>query len=164
MEKDYTNNEFKRYATKKLRKIYTAELTEGWQWLNENTKRANIAYTGRPLPFPLYGSKLKNNVYYVSVNEVEPAWLHCFPNSELIWNEKYSNMHSVLAEDNNYRGKPSLSAWKKNLKQRNIEYLVVYPLHQINIFPIEDNWAKSNPNIFELLFSNDKIRIYKVRL
>lgn len=164
MQINYTKNEFRRYSSKKLRKIYGQELTDGWMWLDENTKADNIAYTARPLPFPLYGTKLKNNVYYVSINEIEPAWLHKFPEADLTWDAKYSNMHAKIAEDNNYRGKPSLSAWKKNLSERGINYLVVYPLHQTDIFPIEDIWAKADPDNFELKFSNNQMHIYKVEL
>ena len=158
---NYTNNEFRRYAGEDT--PYNKELAKGWIWLNENTKKEgeNIAYTARPLPFPLYGTKLKNNVYYVSINEVEPAWLHRFADAELIWDEKYSSIHKKLSEDNNYRGRPNISVWRKNLKNRNIDYVVVYPLHQTDVFPIEDIWAKSDPNNFKLVFSNDQIHIYK---
>lgn len=156
---NYLDNEFKRYISNT---VYGKEITQGWDWVNENTKADNIAYSGRPLVFPLYGSKLKNNVYYVSVNSIEPAWLHRFKDARLIWDRDYHNLHNNLAEDINYRGKANILVWKKNLSLRNINYLVVYPLHQTDIFPIEDTWAKNNPNNFKLVFSNSQIHVYKV--
>ncbi|MCX5712791.1 MAG: hypothetical protein NTY47_07035, partial [Candidatus Omnitrophica bacterium] len=77
---DYSKNEFKRYKISQKRSGFWPEAIDAWIWLDQNTTGNNIAYVGRPVPFPLYGSKLKNNVFYVSVNETRPQ-LHAYKDS-----------------------------------------------------------------------------------
>ncbi|MDD5617784.1 MAG: hypothetical protein PHG69_01695, partial [Candidatus Omnitrophica bacterium] len=63
------------------------------------------------------------------------------------------------------------SAWIKNLKKDRIEFLYVSQPYLNNresedpkAFPIEDEWAKSDPDNFKLVYSNSMIHIYKVLL
>ena len=54
------------------------DLGLGWRWLNENTGSGkHVAYTGRSEIYPLFGTKLKNHVFYVSTND-KPAMPHYF--------------------------------------------------------------------------------------
>jgi len=161
MQRDYLKNEYPRYISNSR---YWKDATSAWNWLNNNTRGNNIAYVGRPVPFPLYGTDFKNNVYYVSVNKVEPAKLHYFPNAEYAWGYDFESLHKDLEEPNNYRGNANYADWLKNLTQRNTDYLFIYSLHQTKniIFPLEDEWAKNNPEEFSLVFNNDSIRIYRL--
>ena len=140
------------------------DATKAWAWLNKNTDSANVAYTGRPVPFPLYGSNFKNNVYYASVNRIDPAKLHYFSGSDYKWGADFRELHKNLEEKNNYRGNADYPAWLNNLFKRNTDYLFVYSLHQIEgiEFPLEDRWAMGNPGRFTLVFSNDTVKIYKI--
>jgi len=158
---DYEDNEFKRYVSNSP---LWEEETLAWKWLNDNTIGNRIAYVGRPVPFPLYGTRFKNDVYYVSVNE-KPPLLHAFKDGHLEWGYNYYNIHMKLREDGNYREKANFNIWYNNLMKENTDYLFVYRLHQLDNlirFPIEDEWAKSHAEKFKLVFLNKGVHIYKL--
>jgi hypothetical protein len=140
------------------------DAAKAWDWLNTNTLGDNIAYTGRAVAFPIYGSNFKNNVYYVSVNNVQPAKLHYFKDSKYEWQNDFKSLLENIELDYNYRGKADFDIWLKNLLKMNTDYLFVYSLQQTKniIFPIEEKWADSHADRFNLAFFNDTIRIYKV--
>jgi len=164
LNKYYVENEHKNYMKMEDYSGFWPEATRAWDWINKNTDGANIAYAGRPVPFPLYGKNFKNNVYYVSVNDTEPAKLHYFPNSYYKWGYDFSSMHDNFKQEGNYRSNPDHSVWLGNLLKKDTDYLFVYSLHQTKevVFPLEDNWVKKNPKKFSLVFSNKTIHIYKV--
>lgn len=164
LEKDYVRNEYPRYIKMIDYSGFWLDATRAWEWLNRNTTSSNIAYVGRPVPFPLYGSSFKNNVYYVSVNKTEPAKLHYFANSRYAWGYDFLSLHRNLEEEDNYRGRADYSVWLINLLRRSIDYLFIYSLHQAKTveFPVEDKWAKDNPAVFTPAFTNDTIHIYKI--
>lgn len=140
------------------------DAARAWGWLNQNTFGNNIAYVGRPVPFPLYGENFKNNVYYVSVNKTDPAKLHYFPGSHYQWGYDFLSLHRNLEASGNYRADADYSTWLNNLIRRNTDYLFIYSLHQTKdiIFPLEDNWAKANGVKFAPIFTNQTIHIYKI--
>lgn len=149
----YDQNEFRRYPfTFSKKEAWQADIARGWQKLNEITgKGAKIAYTGRQEFYPLFGSKLKNDVKYVSVNAEEAL--------------PYKSL------DGNCRQVKDFTAWRQNLKKENIEYLFIalpfFDNRESNDptkFPIEDEWASSHPVDFQLLFSNSLCHIYKVEI
>jgi hypothetical protein len=140
------------------------DAVKAWNWLNENTNANNIAYVGRPVPFPLYGANFKNYVFYVSVNNIDPVKVHYFPNSFYRWGADFLELHKSLEAEGNYRQHPDYEIWLSNLKRRKTDYLFVYSLHQTKkiIFPIEDVWASGHPDKFSLSFANETVHIYKV--
>ena len=73
-------------------------------------------------------------------------------------------MHRSFEEPNNYRGNADYSVWLSNLNKRKTEYLFIYSLHHTKKveFPIEEEWARSNPGEFKQVFNNQTIRIYKL--
>jgi len=160
----YKKNEFPRYFKMVKYSGFWPDAARAWDWLNRNTSGNNIAYTGRAVPFPLYGSDFKNNVYYISVNKVQPAKLQYFNNSRYVYEPGFESLLKTIEQDNNYRGKPDYNVWVENLGKANIDYLFVYSLQQTKsiIFPLEDSWAKANASKFELLFSNNTIHIYRL--
>ncbi|MFH0738958.1 MAG: hypothetical protein V2A59_03760 [Candidatus Omnitrophota bacterium] len=164
LNNDYIKNEYPRYIKMERYSGFWPDATRAWYLLNNNTSGNNIAYAGRPVPFPLYGSSFKNNVYYVSVNSQDPAKLHYFQNSRYIWSYDFKDQHKNLEEQGNYRSGADYNIWLTNLLKRNTDYLFIYSLHQTKDieFPLEDNWAKSNPGKFNQVFANNTIRIYKV--
>lgn len=161
---DYNRHEFERYPKTTKISGFWPDAAKAWDWLNKNTSGNNIAYVGRPVPFPLYGTNFKNNVYYVSVNKTDPAKLHYFPGSFYKWGADFLSVHKSFEETNNYRGRADYSTWLMNLKRRNTDYLFVYSLHQTKevLFPMEDSWANANPDRFIQIFSNPTIHIYRV--
>ena len=158
---DYKKNEYIRYVKNSR---YWPDATRAWLWLNNNSEGNNIAYVGRPVPYPLYGTGFKNNVYYVSVNSLDPIHLHDLKNSRYSWDCNAENMHRSFEEPNNYRGNADYSAWLDNLNKRKTEYLFIYTLHHTKKaeFPIEEEWARSNPAEFKQVFNNETIKIYKL--
>jgi len=161
---DYERREYHRYIKMVKYSGFWPDAAKAWDWLNTNTKGDNIAYVGRPVPFPLYGSHFKNNVFYVSVNKTDPAKLHYFPNSRYSWGSDFASEHASFQEKNNYRGNADYDVWSANLGKRDCDYLFVYSLHQTKevSFPLEDGWAKAHPDKFDLNFANSIVHIYKV--
>jgi len=164
MGKNYIKNEYSEYLKMEKYSGFWPDATRAWEWLNKNTVGNNIAYVGRPVPFPLYGANFKNNVYYVSVNKKEPAKLHYFPNSYYSWDYDFLSLHKNLEADGNYRSNANYSIWLNNLFKKNTDYLFIYSLHQTQKleFPLEDKWALMNPTKFISVFANDTIHIYKI--
>ena len=163
-EKYYKKNEFPRYYKMVKYSGFWPEATKAWDWLNNETVGNNIAYTGRAVPFPLYGSGLKNNVYYVSVNRTQPAKLHYFNNSKYEYGPGFESLLKSIEQENNYRGNADYNIWLENLLKANTDYLFVYSLQQTKntIFPLEDSWAKLYTNRFKLIFTNNTIDIYRI--
>ncbi|MHA1843610.1 MAG: hypothetical protein ACTSWE_05025 [Promethearchaeota archaeon] len=158
-EKKYLEYEYLRYFTDSP---FPQDEALAWKYLNDITQEgANIAYVGRPLPFPLYGTRFKNNVFYISVNEKRP-FLHSYKNSYYLWNDDYHTVHKVIRKSGNYRGNADYNIWLRNLKNKNTDYLFIYALQGISDFPIEDTWARSHPPDFKLIFSNNLVHIYKI--
>jgi len=156
----YLNHEYERYIKYAP---YWEGAMKGWKWLNDNTSGQRIAYTGRPVPFPLYGRNFKNDVYYASVNNIHPAQLHFYPQGNLDWKEyEYDKIDKMLRRDENYRGKANFNQWYKNITAEETDYLFVYILSEEEYTPIEDGWAQSHPGKFKLTFDSPDARIYKV--
>lgn len=162
---DYDAHEFERYAMNIKKSGFWPEAVVAWQWLNSHTAGNAIAYIGRPVPFPLYGSNFKNDVFYVSVNDTDPALLHYFPRSYYRWGKDFLSLHKSLEVKENYRGNASYAAWQGNLVRRGAEYLFVYSLHQTKDieFPLEDAWAKAHTERFVPVFANQTVTIYKIK-
>ena len=162
---DYRRNEYRRYISMVKYSGFWPEAVKAWDWLNNSTVGNNIAYVGRPVPFPLYGTDFKNNVYYVSVNKTDPVMAHYFPHSHYHWRADFRELHKNLEAEGNYREHPDYALWLANLKKRKTDYLFIYSLHQTKetVFPIEDSWTRIHPEEFTLSFSNPTIHIYKIK-
>jgi hypothetical protein len=151
LNEKYNREEFERYPYLFIKaEIGQRDTGFAWQWLNENTKVGmRIAYTGKSEFYPLFGERIKNDVFYISVND-KPAMPHLYP-------------------DGLYRKNKDFKAWRKNLKEAKIDILFIGLPHDINNesdditkFPIEDEWARSDKTEFKLIFENSKARIYSV--
>lgn len=157
---DYKKNEYERYIKNSR---YWSDATLAWSWINANTNGVNIAYVGRPVPYPLYGTDYKNNVYYVSVNQVDPICLHSLHESRYRF-DSAETMHKSFLEPINYRGHADYSAWLANLDRRGSDFLFIYSLHHTGEveFPIEDTWASLHLEKFVLVFTSPTVKIYRI--
>lgn len=166
IEKFYIKNEFPRYSKMVKYSGFWPDAAQAWNWLNDHTTGNNIAYIGRPVGFPLYGTNFKNNVYYVSVNKIEPAMLHYFPDSKYIWGYNRNKVFRNFESQENYRGNADYNVWLNNLQKRKTDFLFIYSelIKKSDDFPIEDKWARAHPEIFKLAFGNSTIRIYKLKI
>jgi hypothetical protein len=164
--RNYRQNEFSRYAASRKYSGFWPDAVQAWAWLSQKSDGNNIAYVGRPVPLPLYGRDLRNNVYYCSVNGIDPMFIHYQKNAWYSWDNHSESMHRSFEEPNNYRGGANYDLWLRNLRKRKTDYLFIYSLHQTkNIaFPIEEKWASAHPAIFKLVYNNDTIHIYKLTL
>jgi len=156
---DYQKNQYQRYISNSR---YWPDATAAWEWLSRQGP-SNIAYVGRPVAYPLYGRNLQNNVYYVSVNQIDPIKLHYLKNSRYRWSSN-EQMHENFKEDRNYRGNADYATWRKNLLAHDTDYLFIYSfLHTLDtLFPMEEEWARNSQGDFEPVFDSETVKIYKI--
>ena len=111
----------------------------------------------------MYGTRFKNNVFYVSVNSTDPVHLHDFRQAQYRWLDA-EGMHRNFREAHNYRQKADYAVWLNNLRNRKTDFLFIYSLHHTRKvdFPIEEAWAKEHPEEFIPVFNKDTVRIYKI--
>ncbi|MFA5276508.1 MAG: hypothetical protein WC417_06430, partial [Candidatus Omnitrophota bacterium] len=130
LNEKYDREKFRRYTVStKGKGIVQKDLGLAWEWLNENTGSGRrVAYTGRSEIYPLFGTKLKNRVFYISTND-KPSMPHYF-------------------SDGLYRKEKNFEAWRENLKKEEIDYFFAALPFDVNNesgdkkeFPAEDRWA-----------------------
>ncbi|MDD5356060.1 MAG: hypothetical protein PHY56_05960 [Candidatus Omnitrophica bacterium] len=147
----YDKEEFSRYpSTFSKKESWQLDIARAWQKLNEVTGfGSHVAYTGRQEFYPLFGARLKNDVKYVSANEKEIT--------------PYNKPDGLCRKVKDF------SAWRTNLKKEKIGYLfIALPFfdnresEDAAKFPIEDEWALTHTQDFQLLYANSLARIYKV--
>ncbi|HEX6463227.1 MAG TPA: hypothetical protein VFZ98_02185, partial [Vicinamibacterales bacterium] len=161
----------------------------GVRWLDEHVHDVNVAYAGINLPYSLSGSRLSNAVYYVNIDN-HRSWRFdqyatAYRNGESAASASgtppLARPSGVLmpAKDSDAprprfeRRAGDRDEWEMNLKRQQIGYLFVmtldpyeldYNWHTAEGFPIEDEWARSDPQAFRLVYSNEDVRIYEVKL
>ena len=158
LESYYEQNKYKNYP-KTFH--WEKDLTASWAWVYKQTLRnpKNIAYAGSSAIFPLYGKKFKNNVYYISVNEKEPY----LPNFS-IYRHSYGSFQKWLAimrQDGCIREKANFNTWCKNLYKKDIDLLFITCTDDFKVFSIEDEWAKTHPDVFKPVLANRRVHIYE---
>jgi len=158
----------------------------GARWLDANVRGANVAYAGINLPYPLSGSDLTNTVSYVNIDnhltwrfdQYAAAYQRGALSSPAEPLAKPSGVLMPASGPDAIRPRFERRAgdreeWKMNLKRDRIGYLFVAKLDPYEIeyswrdaegFPIENEWAKSDPQSFRLVYSNDTVRIYEIDL
>ncbi|MDD2679583.1 MAG: hypothetical protein PHO03_02110, partial [Candidatus Omnitrophica bacterium] len=148
----YGRDELRLYSKPaKGKEAVQKDLGLAWNWLNENTGSGKrVAYTGRSEVYPLFGTRLKNRIFYISTN-AKPALPHYF-------------------SDGLYRKEKDFTAWSENLKKEKIDYFFAALPFDVNNessnkkeFPIEDQWALSHPELFRQVFQNSLVHIYEVK-
>lgn len=159
---------------------------EAWDWVAHNTRHAVFAYTGNNVPYPLFGEQLTNRVYYVNIDRHAGWLLHDYARVRMKPGATLPSAPLAVSSDlllpAQRRGgiidasRPRFErlegyreAWIDNLRARGIDHLYVstlsadeidYVWHNERGFPIEDDWARSDPKTFVLVFENPQVRIY----
>jgi hypothetical protein len=166
----------------------------GWSWVREHTHDATIAYTGNNIPYPLYGDRLTNRVYYVNIDRHLEWRLHDYDRAEKRRTDDMrapdtarlalsSGVLAPIAAGVAAKGgavRPRFErmdgyrdAWLANLKALRVTHLFVtalsayeidYIWHQPQGFPIEEEWAAADPAAFVLVYENPQVKIYAVSL
>jgi hypothetical protein len=161
----------------------------GWWWLEAHSSGASVAYTGDNLPYGLVGHHLLNKVYYVNIDR-HADWrfdhyARAFKRRGPLQAVQLASASNVLdpITDDAQRGdapRPRFErmygdrlAWIHNLAKLHITYLCVFALNPYEVnyvwhngggFPIEDEWARADPNAFGLVFDNPAAHIYTVKV
>jgi hypothetical protein len=165
------------------------ELLASWQWVDEHVKQSTVAYTGINLPYPLTGQQLTNRVIYVNIDG-HPRWrfhdydrayragqftptppLLSTSSGELRGVIDRSGPRDDAVRPRYERLEGDQAAWIGNLQVLGVRHLFVstlsayeidYVWHNEGGFPIEDEWAKMDPQSFQLVYENPDVRIYQV--
>ncbi len=118
---------------------------EAWEWLYEATKEhpALIAVSGTNIVYPLYGHNLNNKIIYIGTDGSLPQY---------DWGRPF-----------HVPGTANLSKWLNRLREEGIQLLYITPHVVIGGWPIEDQWAADNPELFELSFGNEQVHIWRIR-
>ncbi len=153
------------------------EYARAWRVLEDMTARmggANVAYAGTNIPYYLMGKGLRNNVEYVNIDD-HPGWLlHDYHRTAsdrgdpAIWNTPRPGWDRIH---------PDREAWIRNLRSRQIQFLVVaranpndgpFNIADVERFPIERVWADRSPQFFQPVYGfsppDPNMKIYRVHL
>ena len=126
------------------------DMAAAWAWLAERTRGAPavIAYAGFNTPFPLTGYRYRNMVTFVPRSGPPDGTVYA-------WGKR-----PYLGAD-----RADSAAWRSNLASARASYLCVVRLEPLSggSFPIEDEWARSAPDRFQLIWAAEFARIYAVR-
>jgi len=142
---------------------------QAWSWIHRNLRGVTLAYAGNNCPYHLLGEQPDNRVMYINVN-AHPSWkFHDYENAKR-WSESVDL--SLTDKPAAYREQASFEAWMKNLESAGVGYLFVTPMnrsekeylhHDRDGFPMERAWARSDPDAFTLLYSDNQAEVYRVR-
>lgn len=144
------------------------EFFNGWLWIYNNTYENIIAYSGNNAPYYLFGKDLKNDVIYVNINK-NTDWL--FHDYDLYERKKENFLKPKTPKPVYERCEKDFTSWLNNLKLKKVEYLFITKLsgeelnsnwHNKDDFPIEEEWASSNNDFFNLVYNDNYVKIYKM--
>jgi hypothetical protein len=162
---------------------------ESWRWIDANVRGTTIAYSGINLPYPLTGPRLTNRVVYVNIDRRTQWRFHDYDHAYRTGRVSHAapllatssgelmpvaERLGVVARDDALRPRyermqGNRGAWLDNLEAQTVGYLFVtelsayeidYVWHNERGFPIEDDWAESDPARFHLVYANPQVRIY----
>jgi hypothetical protein len=161
---------------------------QAWQWTDRHVTDATIAYTGNNVPYPLAGSHLRNRVRYVNIDRHTTWRFHDYDHAaRLRLNRQEGDLLAVpsgvllplgtgdrtveAVRPRHERMRGDRAAWIGNLQELGVSYLFISALSAYEIdfnrhdaagFPVEDDWARAEPDIFRLAYENPQVRIYAV--
>jgi hypothetical protein len=128
---------------------------EAWNRLDELTKGkpATIAYSGNALTYPLFGSRLTNRVVYLPIHPQDqpgPVTL-----------TKGNSIYLQLSRQR--RREADEKYWLEQLREQEVEYLLLVSDPQFDGVEIERRFAAHNPQLLKLKFEQKGVWIYEVQ-
>ena len=135
------------------------------------------------------GERLTNRVIYVNIDGRDHWRFHDYDRAyrlgqlvlkpptlatssgELLPAPAHSGPHANASRPRYERMQGARSAWELGLRRTGVGHLYISALsayevdnvwHNAGGFPIEDDWARSDPAIFRLMYENPQVRIYAV--
>jgi hypothetical protein len=167
-----------------------ATMVDGWRWVGQHVSHSIIAYTGNNVPYPLAGPHLTNRVVYVNIDRHRDWRLHDYDRAHrrrrgddppvaplatssgvLMPLQGPPRWHVDAVRPRYERLEGDRGAWAANLKSLGVDRLFVsalsayeidYVTHNDGGFPVEDDWARTDPSTFTLLYENAQVRLYAV--
>ena len=167
-----------------------ATMLDGWRWVDEHVGQSTIAYTGNNVPYPLAGPHLTNRVVYVNIDRHRDWRLHDYDRAHrgrrddspaiaplavssgvLMPLPGPPRWHVDAVRPRYERLQGDRAAWTANLKSLGVDrvfvsalsaYEIDYVTHNEGGFPVEDEWARTDPSTFTLLYENAQVRLYAV--
>jgi hypothetical protein len=162
-----------------------AGMVAGWEWTTNHVVDSVVAYSGSNVPYPLFGEHLSNSVRYINIDRHASWRFHDYARAR--GKGGVLGPHSLaqpsgqlmpLAGDSSEASRPRFErwegdrdAWVANLRAAGVSHLFVTVLsayelefswHDEGGFPIEDAWARADPNLFRLLYENGQVRVYSL--
>jgi hypothetical protein len=165
-------------------------MLDGWRWVDEHVSHSTIAYTGNNVPYPLAGPHLTNRVVYVNIDRHRDWRLHDYARAHrgrrddsppvaplavssgvLMPLPGPPRWHVDAVRPRYERLQGDRAAWTANLKSLGVDrvfvsalsaYEIDYVTHNEGGFPVEDEWARTDPSTFTLLYENAQVRLYAV--
>jgi hypothetical protein len=127
---------------------YSFSLMKAYEWIDAHVPSdAVIANSLNPLYYPLYGSDLQRKVHYINVNDC----LDC-------------DYYSYHQKGMMIRDKADFSAWRTNLQQAGVEYVVLgYSIQDglESVEPYELEWVVQHPEDFQKVFEEKGVFVYQ---
>ena len=118
-----------------------------------------LPISGSCYAWPIFGHRLQNYAYYVSINRKGDLMIHDYD---------VSNLKKPTDEDFSfksvYRSNPDKNIWMDNLRQQQTDYLFIYYDTTLDQWPIEYTWAIENPLVFKEMCRSKQAVIFKINL
>ena len=121
---------------------YKGCVGEAWEWIDKNTGGNRIAYTGTNKSYPLFRPDISNYVTYIRTG--------------------------LNADQINPKDKSYYTRWVYKMLAADIDYLFVCRMDRRTYtdagipYPVEKYWADMQPELFQPMFVNNYVTIYKV--
>ena len=167
-----------------------AGLTRTWEWMDDHVHNATVAYTGINLPYPISGAHLSNRVIYVNIDghlnwrfhdydrayrsgrfePVPPALAVSSGELEPVPPGPGPRDDALRPRYERLEGIPAL--WTHNLEALGVSYVFIgrlsayevnYQVHGPDGFPVEDEWAQADPDMFTLVHDDGDARVYAIK-
>lgn len=126
-----------------------------WNQLAELTAKepATIAYSGTPLIYPLFGSKLANRVVYLPTHpQDQPNPVVLSKETTIYWQLAQARR---AAADENY--------WLSQLQAKDVEFLLLVEDPKFEGVEFEKSIAARHPELLSLIFAQPGVWIYAVQ-
>jgi hypothetical protein len=118
--------------------------TGAWRWLDEHGGNGTVAVIESPgayFVYPAMGPYLERKMLYINVNAANFDIPSRYPAC-------------------NSRVDPSPNDWLAHLIQADVQWLQISRYPNFN-WPLEHDWAQSQPQLFELRFADDNNLVYE---
>ena len=136
------------------------DLGRAWDWLDDATSESPsvIAYTGTPMTYPLFGRHLQNRVVYVHVADGNHVSFHEYE-GRFDDNERRSAIELTTSL---FRSRLDDQYWLEQLRQQDVDYLLVARVGLTSKMPIEADWAMRHADRLDVVLDMADAKVFRV--